>query len=370
MILLSISFVILVYLPLITLVTYSSPTHDNSEKQSLDYGPQGYHNALDERGKQYLAYIARPKVPITTLPGTLRKVVVPAVYTEWLSKGMPYWVDNRKLHKDYGFEIFLYQKSNASAPNYISSNRGLEAGVYLRYIVDFYNNFPDFAIFLHGFPGHHSPGWLNYVKCLKPSMNYSSINNGKSSYTGKRSVRTWKPQYSIWIEQCYRDVLKITFGLEENSTAFHESFPVKKALVFGGQCCSQFIMSRAKVHQRPLATWKKLLHIIGEQNYCHEGPPDYKNLNSFRQKKVGPEPENLDSKPGRFTQVNAMEHLGHTVYGGDQRIFIPMATMDSICKDFLRDDKCPRSPCQPKKTIEQVEKAYHAAALEPVLKRV
>ena len=63
--------------------------------------------------------------------------------------------------------VFLYQKLNSSEPNYISSNQGSEAGVYLRYIVDHYESFPDVAVFVHGFPEIHHNNWLNLTYCVR-----------------------------------------------------------------------------------------------------------------------------------------------------------------------------------------------------------
>ena len=80
---------------------------------------------------------------------SFRKVVVPSVYREWVDKSPPDWVTSEALQNQFGYEVFLYQKLNATLPNYIAVNRGTEGGVYLRYIVDHYDNFPDVAIFVH-----------------------------------------------------------------------------------------------------------------------------------------------------------------------------------------------------------------------------
>ncbi len=86
----------------------------------------------------------------------LTKVVVPAVYKEW-DQIKPKWT-SLEIQQQYNFSIFLYQKHNPNAPNYIR-NRGTEAGVYLRYIVDHYYHFPDIAIFVHARPEDHQPKW-------------------------------------------------------------------------------------------------------------------------------------------------------------------------------------------------------------------
>lgn len=79
---------------------------------------------------------------------TFKKVVVPSVYREWVGS-KPDWVTSEAIRNQYGYEVFLYQKLDSALPNFIANNRGTEGGVYLRYIVDHYDDFPDVAIFVH-----------------------------------------------------------------------------------------------------------------------------------------------------------------------------------------------------------------------------
>ena len=60
------------------------------------------------------------------------KVIVPSVYDEWEKHGYPHWIQNSTFQEEYGYSVFLYQKFHPDKPNYISTNRGQEGGVYLR----------------------------------------------------------------------------------------------------------------------------------------------------------------------------------------------------------------------------------------------
>lgn len=104
-----------------------------------------------------------------------RKVVVPAIYKEYEGSGYPDWITNNATKEKYGYETFIYQKVDPTGHHFIR-NRGTEGAVYLRYIVDHYNDFPDVAIFLHGRPDDHQPNWLELVGCLKPTASYMNIN--------------------------------------------------------------------------------------------------------------------------------------------------------------------------------------------------
>jgi hypothetical protein len=109
------------------------------------------------------------------LIGAITKVVVPSIYKEFEGKELPDWLTNEATKTKYGYETFLYQRTDPSAPNYVR-NRGTEGSVYLRYIIDHYDSFPDYAIFVHAFPEGHSPDWLELISCLQPTATYININ--------------------------------------------------------------------------------------------------------------------------------------------------------------------------------------------------
>jgi hypothetical protein len=138
-------------------------------------------------------------------------------------------------------------------PNYIR-NRGTEGAVYLRYIVDHYHDFPDFGIFVHPNPEHHQKNWLEMLNCIRPNATYVNINIGKNYYRTTHFFQS----YEIWLEQCFRDVLKIVWNLKhpENLTEFHRLTPLYKPVTMRFTCCQQFILSRQNVHKRPLSVWK------------------------------------------------------------------------------------------------------------------
>lgn len=123
------------------------------------------------------------------LAGAFRKVVIPSVYDEWRN-GPPDWAVNKTLQSELGFSVFLYQKLDPSGPHYLAFNRGTESGVYLRYIVDHYDDFPDVAIFTHARPEDHQPNWLQHIGCISPTATYYNINNGHDRWTN-RSPQYW-----------------------------------------------------------------------------------------------------------------------------------------------------------------------------------
>ncbi len=153
----------------------------------------------------------------------------------------------------------------------------------------------------------------------------------------------------IWIEQCWRDVLKITWELEDKEDIFEKQLRPRIPIRVAFSCCQQFILSKEMVHKRPLIVWKKLLHIINEQDVCHEGEPEYQNLYSYvyNNLKAGPEPQLISTEHdtenyGRHTQGGAMEHLAHVIFGG-KNLEMKFPTLRDVCTHYEED--CPFSPC-------------------------
>ena len=115
------------------------------------------------------------------------KVLVPAVYKEWI-KDKPHWVTDPAIQKKHNYTVFAHQKLDPNAPNYFAHNRGTETGVYLKYVVDHYHDFPDVAIFVHSKPYEHQTNWLNMIGCISPNATWYNIN-----YEGTHN--------SVWIDR-------------------------------------------------------------------------------------------------------------------------------------------------------------------------
>eukprot|EP01035_Chromulina_nebulosa_P000191 gene191-284_t len=165
---------------------------------------------------------------------SLTKVVVPAVYKEWRVSGPPDWATNRTLQEQLGYSVYLYQRLDPAKPNFVK-NRGTEGGVFLRYIVDHYDSFPDIAIFVHARPEEHQKHWLDMIPCIHPNATYININIGQDIC---RTTHNWK-DIEIWVEQCFRDVLRVAWELDrpDNLTQFLELVPPSKELQFCFVCC-------------------------------------------------------------------------------------------------------------------------------------
>lgn len=274
------------------------------------------------------------------------KVLVPSVYDEW-DRSIPEWISNEEIKQKYGYSVFLYQKKDPTKPNYIATNRGRENGVYYRYIVDHYLNFPDVAIFVHAHPHEHQPKFLELIGCINPKAKYISINHQRLY----RNTRFWGKN-ELWVEQCMREVLKVTWNI--TSAELGKRLPADKPVSISFYCCQQFIISRQVVHQRPLHVWERLMHMLAEDDVCHSGEPEYEYLHAYNRtkKKVGPEPSKLPdyewstaAGTGRMTQAVTSEHLAHVIFG-HYDVDMEWPTNTVLCENFLSSSACPASPCR------------------------
>ena len=116
----------------------------------------------------------------------------------------------------------------------------------------------------------------------------------------------------IWIEQCLHDVLHIAWNNNNmtnnndnnnnnNNNNINEFFlqqlAHKRPIALSFYCCQQFLLSKSMVHKRPLSTWKALLHVINEQDVCHEGALQLEQLYSYRYVHFGRLKEELRHEP-------------------------------------------------------------------------
>ena len=124
----------------------------------------------------------------------------------------------------------------------VSINKAQEAVAYLRYIIDHYDELPRRVIFLHD----HRTAWhqLDMVDLLHavrldayPFFSVNGIwNRGLRPKDYAHAARFWHEN-----------------GLDRAIGPFPRD---NNAIAF--MCCSQFVVSRARIRQRPLALWRRL----------------------------------------------------------------------------------------------------------------
>ncbi|KAJ5980992.1 hypothetical protein N7481_008290 [Penicillium waksmanii] len=183
----------------------------------------------------------------TAVPPREKELVFAAMLKtnmSWVTENLPEWHSN----------IYRVDASPEQAELTVPANRGNEAMVFLTYIIDRYDSLPDVSIYLHS--GRYQ--WHNdnplydsviSVRDLQPTF------VRKAGYVNLRC--TWAIGCPAELEPAryYRerpdDQDHITAVLFPDS--FAQLFPdLEMPELIGVPCCSQFALSREKIHERPL----------------------------------------------------------------------------------------------------------------------
>lgn len=268
-------------------------------------------------------------------------VVVPATYNEFIGITPGFMLELLTSPKR---SLYLYQRFEKELGHY-AHNIGFESGIYLRFIVDHYDDLPEVMVGVHGGPEAHNLAWRQWVGCLRPNMTYTSLN---TEWVEDRVIEAEAPSpvfspYQLWTEQCMRDVLDLIGA------------PIKprQPLPFHTYCCAQFAVHRDVIRRRPKAVWEKLYAMFGAPpGLCHTGPPrDLSELVSSSPEVVaenhpwGPEYDDGDQH-GKIVLGLTMEHLSGTVFGGEPWDMPQPYGQGHFCAQFFPASVCPGSPCE------------------------
>jgi len=85
-----------------------------------------------------------------------------------------------KINNNKNINVMIYDKENLNNPLNIPVNKGNEASVYLKYIIDYYDNLTDFTFFIHDeeYSWHHSGSIIDkFNEALMSNEMYYNIND-------------------------------------------------------------------------------------------------------------------------------------------------------------------------------------------------
>ena len=170
----------------------------------------------------------------------MRKTVVVAHYNEDLD-----WCI--KLSKDY--DIRIYSKTNKNF-NFIDNNKGQEIPMYLKYIIDNYNNLSDKTLFLHGHKTSHHQDYSSdfIIQNVNWNLNDFFSVNRRNCYQEVSSTF----EYS---EGAFNNWLRNNWNVFENELKFPED-----GLFFYSN--AQFVVDKKLILQYKLDFWIKLYDWI------------------------------------------------------------------------------------------------------------
>ncbi|KAJ5712364.1 hypothetical protein N7493_008832 [Penicillium malachiteum] len=172
-----------------------------------------------------------------------KTLVIPRMQSEdvsWIEQELPDW------------QTAIYVADDPSAPLHPPKNKGHEVMVYLSFVIDFYDNLPDVAVFMHS----HQEAWHNdeifggdAAEILRRLSLPRVIREG---YMNTRC--TFAPGCPAWMHP--GTVVENEQKQEETmlARAWGELFPDDPVpSVLAQPCCAQFALSRDRIRTIPRA---------------------------------------------------------------------------------------------------------------------
>ena len=158
-----------------------------------------------------------------------------------------------KINNNKNINVMIYDKENLNNPLNIPVNKGNEASVYLKYIVDYYDELPDFTFFMHDdeYAWHHSGSIINkYKEAVNSNKMYYNINNKchwkKRNLIPKTEYNKLLKWYNDYIEE-YIPISKV---------------PNNKDFIYGYLGSAQFLVHKDLIRNLPKEFYKKLYDWI------------------------------------------------------------------------------------------------------------
>ncbi|KAI7975122.1 hypothetical protein EIK77_002145 [Talaromyces pinophilus] len=184
----------------------------------------------------------------TSTRGAIKKDLIVASMvgdnTTWLYDSLPDW------HKS------IYIVDDKYADLTVSTNKGRESMVYLTYIIDNYDQLPDYMLFIHSqrYQWHNDDPYYDGVPMIKRfQLAYLEL----IGYVNLRCA---------WVLGCPDEIHPMTDTSSDDTVhagpyyynGFKELFPgVKVPETVAVSCCAQFGVARWKIRERPKSDYER-----------------------------------------------------------------------------------------------------------------
>jgi predicted O-methyltransferase YrrM len=141
------------------------------------------------------------------------------------------------------YPVKIYSKT-VKNQNFIDFNKVQEVPAYLKYIIENYNNLPEYSIFIHGhlMSEHQEDNIVNIINNVKLDQPIINLNRKDWKQTISKGDEFQDRKFS-WIEDNWKDIIGDYLQLPDSL-----SFP----------SCAQFAVHKSCIQQYPIEFWKHL----------------------------------------------------------------------------------------------------------------
>ena len=201
-------------------------------------------------------------------------VVIPAIWKEidWANQSSwPAWL-LAGFKPQSSYRVHLYQRIDPySMTPYdwpYCSNLHEEAGVYLKFIHDYYYDLPKKMLFIHGNPFVHNSLPIAAAQCVRNGVQYASINSEWFIN------RTWIAWVSLTSEndtigrmyRCASHILSL-FGFDGESRLNPKNLLLRSNSTVTAPCCAQFFVTKERIHHYTYKQWSGV-YRANQRAYC------------------------------------------------------------------------------------------------------
>lgn len=166
-----------------------------------------------------------------------------------------------KINNNKNINVMIYDKENPHNPLNIPVNKGNEASVYLKYIIDNYDNLTEFTFFIHDdeYAWHHSGSIIDkYNEAILSNTKYYNINDkchwNKPNLINEHYHKDLMKWYNDYIEE-YIPISKV---------------PNNKDFIYDYLGSAQFLVHKDLIRNLPKVFYKKIYDWIITTNISND----------------------------------------------------------------------------------------------------
>jgi len=158
-----------------------------------------------------------------------------------------------KINNNKNINVMIYEKENLNNPLNIPVNKGNEASVYLKYIIDYYDELTDFTFFIHDeeYSWHHSGSVIDkFNEAIMSNEKYYNINDRCSWYRKNLIDKGTYNELLKWYNKYIEDYIPIS------------KVPNNSDFIYGYLGSAQFLVHKDLIKNLPKEFYIKIYEWI------------------------------------------------------------------------------------------------------------
>lgn len=179
------------------------------------------------------------------------------------------WLNNLQIEN-----VIIYNKGNDYIPGAIPrKNIGMNIETMFNYIVENYNNLPDYIFFLQGNPFDHILKEITQINIQKYIDNIVNSNPDKIFPFYVNYLTEYESK--LGLGSSYRKLASSLRISEYWNLFFNEPYPQQVSFAHGG---AQYIIPKNIIKLKPIEFYSKILHMIEKNTELSNYDPHNNNL--------------------------------------------------------------------------------------------